>query len=182
MSNTFLWVNHNIDSFYILHGEMSIKRVNRNGIIEWDFYGQDIFVFLNSEKNLIIERNQIKVMDFSGNYYILDFDGSLISNLIEEHQFSSKYTCPCCGYKTLDKRFEYDICPICYWEDDPTQFYNTYEICGPNHISLVHAQINFLKFGACDRKCIDSVRKPNKKVIKNLTWKPILQLDLNFRR
>jgi len=29
-----------------------------------------------------------------------------------------KYTCPCCGYKTLDDEHEYEICPICYWEDD----------------------------------------------------------------
>src|SRR5579885_3179586 len=29
-----------------------------------------------------------------------------------------KYSCPCCGYKTLDERGGYDICPVCFWEDD----------------------------------------------------------------
>lgn len=31
-----------------------------------------------------------------------------------------KYTCPCCGYKTLEEevRGSYEICPICFWEDD----------------------------------------------------------------
>ena len=35
-----------------------------------------------------------------------------------------KYTCPCCGYKTLRRRTtgKYEICNICYWEDDPVQF------------------------------------------------------------
>ncbi|CAL2104427.1 protein of unknown function [Tenacibaculum sp. 190130A14a] len=26
--------------------------------------------------------------------------------------------CPCCGYKTLESRNEFDICKICWWEDD----------------------------------------------------------------
>ena len=29
-----------------------------------------------------------------------------------------KYKCLCCGYQTLDTRGEYDICPVCFWEDD----------------------------------------------------------------
>ena len=27
-------------------------------------------------------------------------------------------TCPCCGYKTLNEKGGYDICPICFWEDE----------------------------------------------------------------
>lgn len=26
--------------------------------------------------------------------------------------------CPCCGYKTIKERGCYDICKVCYWEDD----------------------------------------------------------------
>ena len=35
-----------------------------------------------------------------------------------------KYTCPCCGYKTLDEKppGTYAICSICYWEDDGVQY------------------------------------------------------------
>lgn len=34
-----------------------------------------------------------------------------------------KYKCPCCGYYTFDERpsGSYDICPVCFWEDDPVQ-------------------------------------------------------------
>ncbi|HEI2325144.1 TPA: hypothetical protein SI485_004590, partial [Escherichia coli] len=28
------------------------------------------------------------------------------------------YKCPCCGYLTLPERGQYDICPVCQWEDD----------------------------------------------------------------
>jgi Cysteine-rich CPCC len=28
------------------------------------------------------------------------------------------YACPCCGFLTLDERGGYDICPVCFWEDD----------------------------------------------------------------
>lgn len=31
--------------------------------------------------------------------------------------------CPCCGYMTLDRRGAYDICPVCFWEDDGSEFF-----------------------------------------------------------
>lgn len=27
-------------------------------------------------------------------------------------------TCPCCGYPLLWERGMYEICPLCWWEDD----------------------------------------------------------------
>ena len=34
-----------------------------------------------------------------------------------------KYKCPCCGFYTFDEKpnGNYDICPVCFWEDDPIQ-------------------------------------------------------------
>lgn len=34
-----------------------------------------------------------------------------------------KYKCPCCGFYTFDEKLNgnYDICPVCFWEDDPIQ-------------------------------------------------------------
>ncbi|MFD1739713.1 CPCC family cysteine-rich protein [Bacillus salitolerans] len=56
-----------------------------------------------------------------------------------------KHTCPCCGFKTLDNPFEYDICEICDWEDDPTQLdYPALEL-GPNNGSLCEEQWKLLK-------------------------------------
>lgn len=53
-----------------------------------------------------------------------------------------KYTCPCCGYKTLDEEppGTYDICTICFWEDDGVQFDDPDWEGGANLPSLRQAQ------------------------------------------
>lgn len=84
-----------------------------------------------------------------------------------------KYTCPCCGYKTLHSKHDYDICPICFWEDDSIQFDDIDCAGGANDISLRQAQKNYIKFGACQRDMLKHVRKPNKNDIKDSSWEPI---------
>lgn len=70
------------------------------------------------------------------------------------------YTCPCCGYKTLSfPSGEFDICKICYWEDENN--INPFDSKGANHISLKDAQENFKKFGANHKDDLKYVRKPN---------------------
>lgn len=71
-----------------------------------------------------------------------------------------KYKCPCCGYKTLTSRGEYDICPVCFWEDDPFQDECPDCAGGANSVDLVHAKNNFASFGACEERFIKEVRKP----------------------
>jgi hypothetical protein len=62
------------------------------------------------------------------------------------------FTCPCCGYEVFDEHpGSYEICPICFREDDVFQLYFPHQGGGPNHTSLGEAQVNFIKFGACDR-------------------------------
>jgi len=87
-----------------------------------------------------------------------------------------KYTCPCCGYKTLDEEppDTYAICGICFWEDDGVQFDDPDYEGGANEISLRQAQQNFIKFGACDKGSLKYVRKPNKEDIKDPNWKPFI--------
>jgi len=29
-----------------------------------------------------------------------------------------KVRCLCCGYRTIDERGAFDICPVCFWEDE----------------------------------------------------------------
>ncbi|WP_113885791.1 MULTISPECIES: CPCC family cysteine-rich protein [Cytobacillus] len=85
-----------------------------------------------------------------------------------------KYTCPCCGYKTLDEEppGTYDICSICFWEDDGVQYSDQDYVGGANNPSLRQAQKNYLVFGACEDGCIEFVRKPNEKDVKDPVWKP----------
>lgn len=72
------------------------------------------------------------------------------------------YRCPCCGHKTLDARGDFDICPVCFWEDDGQDDHDADTIRGgPNGaLSLTQARQNFAEFGACERKFVDKVRKP----------------------
>ena len=73
-----------------------------------------------------------------------------------------KYRCPCCGFYTFDyiPDGSYDICKVCFWEDDPFQLQNPAYEGGANKVSLIQARKNFLEYGACDVKMLPYVRKP----------------------
>jgi len=73
-----------------------------------------------------------------------------------------KYRCPCCGFYTFDERPDgsYDICPVCFWEDDLAQLNDEYYAGGANKVSLVQGRKNFLKFGACEKEMKQYVRNP----------------------
>jgi len=57
-----------------------------------------------------------------------------------------KYTCPCCGFKTLGEEAigTYEICELCNWEDDPIQEKDPDYEGGANGYSLREAQHFFL--------------------------------------
>jgi hypothetical protein len=86
-----------------------------------------------------------------------------------------KYTCPCCGYKTLDEEppGTFDICPICYWEDDNIQFADPDYAAGANKISLRQAQKNYFSFGAAEKRFQGKVRSANKADEKDQNWHPL---------
>ena len=86
-----------------------------------------------------------------------------------------KYTCPCCGYKTLDEEppGTFEICSICFWEDDGVQYDDPDYEGGANLPSLRKAQKNYVLFGACEESCIGAIRKPNENDVRDLDWKPL---------
>lgn len=65
--------------------------------------------------------------------------------------------CPCCDYFTLTNRGDYEICVICFWEDDGLDLTELTTHSGPNHITLEEGRFNFLKFGACEEKSVKHV-------------------------
>jgi hypothetical protein len=87
----------------------------------------------------------------------------------------SHFTCPCCGYGTLSEQppGTYEICPICFWEDDGVQFHDPDYEGGANKPSLRQAQKNFAAFGACDRAALPHVRRPTEHDQKDPEWKPL---------
>jgi hypothetical protein len=70
------------------------------------------------------------------------------------------YACPCCGNLTLEGRGHYDICPVCFWEDDPIQSADESYDGGANEMSLHTARSNYREFGAVSRDMLPHVRKP----------------------
>ena len=73
-----------------------------------------------------------------------------------------KHRCPCCKFKTLRGRADYDICPVCFWEDDGQGEVEADEVWGgPNrNLSLRQAQKNFAEIGAVEEGVRRFVRKP----------------------
>jgi hypothetical protein len=73
-----------------------------------------------------------------------------------------KYNCPCCGYYTLDEEppGTFQVCPVCYWEDDNTQFDDPTYSGGANENSLELARLNFLRCRASSPRFVGLVRDP----------------------
>jgi len=73
-----------------------------------------------------------------------------------------RYPCPCCGYYTLAKEppGTFAICPVCFREDDNSQFKDPTYPCGANAPSLEQARRNFRAFGAKTRQDRAAARPP----------------------
>ncbi|SHK50373.1 Cysteine-rich CPCC [Hymenobacter psychrotolerans DSM 18569] len=73
------------------------------------------------------------------------------------------YQCPCCRYFTLSEgdAGSYDICHVCFWEDDGLQFQDPDYVGGANNsLSLNEARRNFQQFGVCKEEFRRYVRAP----------------------
>lgn len=66
----------------------------------------------------------------------------------DHKKFGDFFLCPCCGYPTLSERGGYEICSLCFWEDDGQDDPNADEVWGgPNSdYSLTEARQNFRKY------------------------------------
>lgn len=67
---------------------------------------------------------------------------------------SAVHQCPCCDYFSLPTRGEYEICPICFWEDSGQDLDHIDMHSGPNRMTLREARATFIAMGACDRHSI----------------------------
>jgi len=68
--------------------------------------------------------------------------------------------CPCCHSLTLWAFDFYDICPVCYWEDEPGCREDPDAMSQANGLSLADARRNFIAYGACDERSRARVRAP----------------------
>lgn len=92
---------------------------------------------------------------------------------------ADQYPCPCCGHRTLASGGWYDLCPVCFWEDDPNQLERPLSTDGANGKSLVDSQQAYLQIAAMDKIFSSKVRAARQDEPLDDGWRPIdPQLDL----
>jgi hypothetical protein len=131
----------------------------------WGIDKEDIkFVMLSSRLQHLILENEEPPDDIEHDKYnelilialFAEFKGvtnTFIEKTIEELELENYQvhgeverleTCPCCKYRTLDSRGNYDICGLCHWEDDGVEDGGQYS--GPNHMTLGEGRKQFKKY------------------------------------
>ena len=126
---------------------------------------------LNSNKLRILKFKSYVFIEFWKSFYRVPNEAFIeitredflslfkINRITHNAKFLKKYKCPCCGYYTLDSEGMYDICPVCFWEDnDEVEDPHEYDDC--NKISLAEARKNYLEFGASTKDVKKYCRKP----------------------
>ncbi len=132
-----------------------------------------VFVFCGFDNSLANVFYMFLCKQMSWNmvwYCFISLAGNLLGGvlvsiipLVKKKDEPKKYKCPCCGYFTFEKKERtYDICPVCFWEDDPVQYANPTMPNGANHVSLTQAKLNYKHFAACDTEMKKYVRVPKK--------------------
>ena len=86
----------------------------------------------------------------------------------------AQYPCPCCGYLTFDELpGSLEICSICGWQDDDAGIRCPLTAEGPNRVSLLEAQRNFLQFGAMEIRHRNRNRPLSESDVRVPKWRPI---------
>ena len=72
------------------------------------------------------------------------------------------FACPCCQFLTIDEEppGTFQVCPVCFWEDDFAQFQDPSFAGGANSMSLEVARKNFQSIKACGLAFCKMVRQP----------------------
>ena len=69
---------YQIQTGYIIHGEIEILKLTFDFEIEWSFSARDIFATLDGKPAFQLCDNCIKLYDFENDSYEIDFNGKLI--------------------------------------------------------------------------------------------------------
>lgn len=72
----------------------------------------------------------------------------------------------------------YDICRVCFWEDDQVQLRWPDYPGGANKPSLIESQRNFAEFGAMEQRFRGNVRQPQPSEVLDEGWRPV-DLDVD---
>ena len=67
---------YEIETEYIIYGEIEIKMLDFNFNTKWKFSGRDIFVSVSGKNSFELCKDRIKLYDFNDDYYEIDFNGN----------------------------------------------------------------------------------------------------------
>ena len=73
---------HKYQDTYIVHGEMSISRIDRTGKVLWNYSGADIFVCLYEGTPFEMHEDFISMTDFNGTKYRINYEGKSIDKTL----------------------------------------------------------------------------------------------------
>lgn len=90
------------------------------------------------------------------------------------------YACPCCLYRTLEDRGQYDICPVCFWEDDGNDEQTLTNYSWPNRMTLKEARENFELVGACDQGSLRFIEKDARQRYYKSSLNNMEHSEINF--
>lgn len=73
-----------------------------------------------------------------------------------------KFPCPVCGHYTLRRnpKRSHEVCPVCFWEDDPAHLDDQDYRASNNRISLREARINYIRYGVNRLRDLPCIRPP----------------------
>jgi len=60
---------------FLVHGELEISRIDKQGNKRWDFSARDIFVTQDGKESIEIKEDRIKLRDWEGYEYVIDENG-----------------------------------------------------------------------------------------------------------
>lgn len=82
----------------------------------------------------------------------------------------ARYTCPACGYRSLNSEpGGFDLCCVCEWEDDSVQRLDPTSAGGANKESLIEYQSSVARMAAEIGPVLGRQRDPN--------WRPATPMD-----
>lgn len=84
------------------------------------------------------------------------------ANVSRPDEAQKTYRCPCCHFRTLHGRGGFEMCPVCWWEDDGQDDHDADVMRGgPNGtLSLTQARKNFAVHRASNPEFVGKVREP----------------------
>ena len=100
---------------------------------------------------------------------------------IPEQTTAAQFPCACCGHLIFDEGVgSYEICPICFWEDDLVQTRWPNYAGGANKLSLIECQRNYQTFGAKQARVLRHVRPAAENEPVDAGWYPLGPAALDY--